>query len=1023
VLALVALAIVALAGAPRARADCGAPANAIVAENCKAGTPASQWDVSGAGDASIQGFATDISVNRGQTVHFKVDTTASEFRLEIYRMGWYRGDGARLVDTIDHVAGQSQPPCATDASTGLVHCDNWAESAAWNVPSDATSGIYFAKLVRESGAAGASHVVFVVRSDASRSDLLFQTSDTTWQAYNDYGGHSLYSGGPGTGPDRAYKVSYDRPFHTRDVDGGEDWVFNSEYPMVRFLERNGYDVSYLAGADTDRDGALLRQHRTFLSVGHDEYWSGAQRASVQAARDAGVNLAFFSGNEIFWKTRWEDDHRTLVSYKETHAGQKIDPSGVWTGSWRDPRPFNPEGGHPENALSGEIFMVNSGSAAMQVPAADGKLRFWRNTSIATLGAGQTATLTDGTVGYEWDEDLDNGARPAGLIDLSTTQVDPVQLLLDYGSSYGSGDATHHLTLYRAPSGALVFGAGTVQWPWGLDDQHDRGTDPADPRMQQATVNLLADMGDQPGSLQTGLAGVTQSTDHAPPVATITAPAAGAALQAGKPVTIAGTAADAGGGVVGGIEVSVDGATWHPASGRASWSYTWTPTSAGTATVRARASDDSANLGAPATQSVTVGGRVCPCTIFGDDATPAVSDANDGQAIEAGTKFRADADGYVTGLRYFKGAGWTGTRTGHLWSGSGQLLGTATFTAETSSGWQEARLPQPVALTKGATYVASYLSSSGDYASTSNGLADGVDAPPLHALADGVFRYGDGFPTQTSSASNYWADVVFDQAPTVTAVAPGDSATGVGAGAKITATFDRPLDASTVTGATFTLRSASGAIAAGVSYDAASRTATLTPASPLAAGTVYTATVRGGAPGVKGAGGLALAADRTWSFTTAAAAPPSGGGGSGGSGGREPSSGGAAPSASGPLSAPGPPASPPPPASDRTAPRIRVSPRTVRVSAGGRVALRAACPRGERRCRVLLRLRLGHRYVAAKTLTVTGGRSRVFSLKLTRAARRELARKGSLKVVAFAAARDAAGNRATTKTSIRLRRSR
>src|SRR5262249_31659401 len=154
---------------------------------------------------------------------------------------------------------------------------------------------YFAKITR-TDTNGASHIFFVVRDDSSTSNLIFQTSDTTWQAYNNWGGNSLYSsttGGPGTSPARAYKVSYNRPFNTRVVDNGQDFVWNAEYPMIRWLEANGYDVSYMSGADTDRAGNLITNHRAWLSVGHDEYWSAGQRANVEAARAAGINLGFF----------------------------------------------------------------------------------------------------------------------------------------------------------------------------------------------------------------------------------------------------------------------------------------------------------------------------------------------------------------------------------------------------------------------------------------------------------------------------------------------------------------------------------------------------------------------------------------------------------------------------------------------------------------------------------------------------------------------------------------------------------
>ncbi|WP_305784518.1 N,N-dimethylformamidase beta subunit family domain-containing protein [Symbioplanes lichenis] len=749
----------AVPGAGPAAADACAPlVNPVACENSKPGTPASTWDVSGAGSASVQGFSTQISVTPGETVNFKISSSAASYRVDIYRMGYYGGAGARLVASVNPVGRQTQPACQSQASTGLVDCGNWAVSASWPVPATAVSGIYFARPTRTDGTSGASHIPFVVRDDASHSDVVFQTSDTTWQAYNQYGGNSLYVGSPAG---RAYKVSYNRPFGTRGT-GAEDFVFNAEYPMVRWLEANGYDVSYIAGADTDRAGTLLRNHRAFLSVGHDEYWSGQQRANVEAARDAGVHLAFFSGNEVFWKTRWENDHRTLVCYKETHANGKIDPTAAWTGSWRDPR-FSPpaDGNRPENALTGTIFKVNAGTVSLRVPAADGKMRFWRGTSVATQAAGATATLGSGTVGYEWDEDADNGVRPRGLIRLSTTTASGLDVLQDYGSTYATGSATHNLTLYRVPGGALVFGAGTVQWSWGLDSSHDRGSGAASTPMRQATVNLLADMGVQPGTLQPGLTAATASTDTTGPAATINA----LTPQVGSPVTISGTATDSGGGVTGGVEVSTDdGASWHPAVGRGAWTYAWRPGSAGPVTVRARATDDSGNVGAEASRVVTVTTRTCPCSIWSADIVPAIPADPDTAGTEVGTAFHSDVAGRVTGIRFYKSATNTGTHTGHLWSGDGDLLATVTFAGESASGWQQATLATPVTLTPDTSYVVSYYAPNGHYAADVGMFASGgVDNAPLHAT-DGFYRYGTGFPTEVWESAGYYADVVFEAAP-------------------------------------------------------------------------------------------------------------------------------------------------------------------------------------------------------------------------------------------------------------------
>jgi hypothetical protein len=602
-------------------APCDPPrANAIACENSKPGSHfGAEFDIFGAGDPSIQGFATEISVNRGQTVGFKIDTNSTDYRLDIYRLGYYASLGARLIARVQPSAPlpQTQPQCLTESSTGLIDCGNWAESASWAVPSNATSGIYIAHLVREDGLAGESHIVFVVRDDGGGSDLLFQTSDTTWQAYNSYGGNSLYVGEAG----RAYKVSYNRPFNTRAGGAQHDWLFDAEYPMVRWLESNGYDVSYFTGVDTDRRGAEILEHNVFLSVGHDEYWSGTQRANVEAARDAGRHLAFFSGNTMFWKTRWENSidgsdtaFRTLVCYKETHADAKIDPEpDVWTGAWRDPRLSPPaDGGRPENALIGTIFTVNEpANTDIGVPEALGKFRFWRNTEVANQAPGQTAIVGQMSVGYEWDEDLDNGFRPSGLIRLSTNTVNVPQRLQDYGSTYGPGTATHSLTLYRHSSGAMVFSTAATRWSWGLDDQHDwsgeRTITPPDFTMRQATVNLFADMGVQPATLQQGLLPATQSTDTLPPASTITSPIAGGTVILGTTVNITGIASDNGGGLVAGVNVSVDGGgAWNRTIGTSAWGYNWTPTSLGQVTIRSLAVDDSGNQqNPPAEITVTV----------------------------------------------------------------------------------------------------------------------------------------------------------------------------------------------------------------------------------------------------------------------------------------------------------------------------------------------------------------------------------------------------------------------------------
>ncbi|MGC7093844.1 DUF4082 domain-containing protein [Amycolatopsis lurida] len=890
----------------QAQAAC---ANKIACENEAAGTD--DWQVSNFDD-TIAGFTTDISATPGSTVTFKVKTSAPGYSVTIYRLGYYQGKGARYMGTATRNSSQSQPACLTDP-TGLLDCGNWAPSVTWTVPANATSGLYYAVLRRSNltpeelaSNPPENEIAFVVRDDASTSKVLFQTSDSTWQAYNTYGngpnraGNSMYfttygepaPGQPanptGPGPQgSAYKVSYNRPLYGQ---GDENFIFNAEFPMLKFMERNGYDMSYTTDVDSARRGHLIKNHKVFMAVGHDEYWSKEQRSNVEAARDAGVHLAFMTGNEVFWKTRWEPsiagtptDWRTLVCYKETKHDGKIDPHPDWTGTWRDARYSPPsDGGKPENALLGNIFTVNGKREdALTVPSAYGKMRLWRNTAVAQKPAGDVYTFKSGTLGYEWNSVEDNGFTPPGTAQLSRTTVtmDGFWVLQNEGDEYGSGTKTHALTLYRHPSGSLVFGAGTVQWAWGLDNEHafPEHDQTADLAIQQATVNLMADMGVQPTTLMSGLVAASASTDAAAPVVAITS---APPTTVGTDYTIAGTVTDASGKVAG-VEVSVDdGVTWHPGlwtAGTTNWQYKFTPATSGTPTVKVRAVDDSANLSAPVSRVITVNMRTCPCSIWTSQMTPANPAANDAGAIEVGVKWRAAADGYVRGIKFYKGQGNTGTHTGSLWTKDGRLLGTGTFTNETATGWQTLTLPTSVPVTAGVTYVASYYAPNGRYSADNFTFTNnGVSLDPLTALksgvdgTNGVFKGGGpGFPQSSYQDTNYWVDVVWaldpgpdTRAPMLLSTAPLAGETSVStASPPVSVTFDENVAPSTVQ---FSLTYPGGTEPGTVSTTGGK--VTFTPQLALDAGTVYTATVR-----ASDASGNA-AQQVQWQFTTGSPRP-------------------------------------------------------------------------------------------------------------------------------------------------------
>ena len=694
--------------------------NHIVTENCKAGVDETEWGINAAGHSTIQGFATQQSYRAGENVEFKVKSTSTNYSVDIYRVGYYRGKGARLVHSVASVVPHAQPDCSVDEETLLVDCANWAVVASWSVPADAVTGVYFARLTRldvprywrtdaseilpspkfanpdwnytepppcgyeggegrqQANCAGlrhsygalkqrhagsisqkelknpfASHVYFVLREATPSSELLFQTSDPTWHAYNVYGAPNSYGGValehhwehfPQKIQDmrrdgrldnrRAFKRSYNVPMLTRDT-RSVNMLWGVEYPMIRFLERHGYSVGYQSGVDTDAVG-VPHASKVFLSVGHDEYWGQAQRDHIIAARDAGrTHLIFLSGNEAYWRIRFEDNHRTMAIYKETQSSTKLDPKqDEWTGTWRDAVKHNPLGPQPENEVTGTIWTVNAWRFdPLEVPYVYARQRFWRHSEVQRqVRKGQKAVLMRGLLGHEWDESIENGFRPRGGIRMSETTVHNVQHIYDGGSTFDSGSATHHLILYRAKSGVLVFGTGTVQWPWGLDGHHDSAsgmpnnveneyatrivedTHAPDTSVQQATINILQDMGVTPVAvlLPEYITLEDVVVDTTAPTCEVTRTERN---SVGEIVRIHGTASDVG-GTVASVEVCVAGGEREGEEGKenckvaslasdgTSWHYAASPMDAfhrpllpsTAATVACFAVDDSVNIG-------------------------------------------------------------------------------------------------------------------------------------------------------------------------------------------------------------------------------------------------------------------------------------------------------------------------------------------------------------------------------------------------------------------------------------------
>ncbi|MEP7247963.1 MAG: DUF4082 domain-containing protein, partial [Gammaproteobacteria bacterium] len=278
---------------------------------------------------------------------------------------------------------------------------------------------------------------------------------------------------------------------------------------------------------------------------------------------------------------------------------------------------------------------------------------------------------------------------------------------------------------------------------------------------------------------------------------------------------------------------------------------------------------------------------CPCSIW--DASQAPPPPNvrtdSGGQVELGTRFRASTNGYISAIRFYKNAGNIGSHVGSLWTSGGTLLGRVTFSGESASGWQQAKLPAPIAVTANTWYVVSYSTKAGSYVEQAGAFTNGITNGPLYAARNGesgnngLYRYttSNAFPTSSGAGKSYWVDVGYvtspppdNTAPTITARKPASGDTNVPVANSITVTFSEELDVSTVNGNTFQLRTAAGAlVTATITYNSSTDTVTINPSASLAGTSTYTVTVRGGTadPRVKDVSGNALGANSVWSFKT------------------------------------------------------------------------------------------------------------------------------------------------------------
>lgn len=476
------------------------PQPTLAAENRQLGStgwrlPGPAADVGGVAHGSVAGYTAEQALSPGQTQRIYVSAPGSNsVGIRVFRIGWYGGRGGREVLASRRLPVAAQPPCTHRHATGLTECD-WHPTLSFRIPAALASGVYIARM---SARTGESDCLFVVM--ASRpAPLLAQLPTSTYEAYNAWGGDSLYPGGSDqvglTGTTQGIEVSYDRPY---DSNTGAGQFFARDVAMVRFLERYGYPVSYTTSESVDRNPGQLTGHRALIDFGHSEYWSARQADAFARARDAGTSLLFLGSDTLGWRVRYapastaasesgQPDH-SIVAYKE-HASLDPDRTSP-TGFFADRG-----AGLAASAYLGCITprVARPGPPAYRyyawAPAPDLRPQWlYAGTGIAP------STRIPGIVGYELDQRTPSSPAGTRVIGSGAAPCMSTGAAVPGEPVPGPGNDLAETTIYTARSGATVFDTGTLGWELGLQPvpsaSPDAPTAP-DARVVAITRNLIA----------------------------------------------------------------------------------------------------------------------------------------------------------------------------------------------------------------------------------------------------------------------------------------------------------------------------------------------------------------------------------------------------------------------------------------------------------------------------------------------------------------------------------------------------